>query len=902
MRTLSILLLTTIGSLCNQTIGENKDQFRAAPYSILRPIQQTEGKFNIVEEATMATNSAFEGKGELRMLHVLSILLLTKTQGRSSIGTIAFYGMLSKTIATNPNGYSFGDQPAESNKRNQDMIVVFDSAARYSKNKTVRVRAISLNGVKGCGGTSKSYAKPEAQNVQVLHIPLTTKINVYQCRVTYTIFTQYCDSNVFLSSIYPKEIYVKDHMFAFSSNDCERFFKTKEAIIILFEKTIVLKDATYNTANKEMTLYGRTYSKKRGDGGCVGIGFTLGDRSFDSTVLSAQITFSVQQRKALFDSTSSMIRVEPNLIEFPMNPEGASCDRDKGCFVYSIDKIPKSMCQRVQQVFRGTGTFFRPKNIDKNDRLAREIVQLKSQDKSQAVTLVIESMDRICGHQVLRTSIRGIYINKIISDYDVVSHDLMMMNGSYEMSQLEGVHLDLLTSLNTGVVASALKNTEKFDEIAKEICEQKRDTLINSIRDILISESAQLLNLKRGLVFRRIGGVSYLYAGPAILAKIRTTEQCFTDIPVEFVRDGELIKMFATSNGRILIENSTQVDCDQEVPIHFVPTLDNDVDLEIETQNSVLGLVDNRPTTTLGSWYCQAPRKFYPCVSPETLNPGSSKSLQFNGITGDILAGSLFGDKGRQQLFRIQTSSHRNKIVNEKLGSLIGDANTDIGIVLVSTITKEGGELLREKIYPTFYWLLGDWLHSFERFVIITIAISMMINIICLTVRTKNLFIRFGFSAKLLIGIVEQFYTLILPLASKGNEGMEKISTLEARMGIFENNLEGFNNVVMQNKFRDMDFGIEENRREITKLGLKLMTIENNIGEFTFARYKELRWRVDALVLGQLNSPRLVGEGNDNQQEGSPFKHLFNLGTGIGEQQYEQLNQGFFHIGKGDDK
>merc|ERR1711936_884243 len=119
-----------------------------------------------------------------------------------------------------------------------------------------------------------------------------------------------------------------------------------------------------------------------------------------------------------------------------------------------------------------------------------------------------------------------------------------------------------------------------------------------------------------------------------------------------------------------------------------------------------------------------------------------------------------------------------------------GDANTDIGIVLVSTITKEGGELLREKIYSTFYWLLGDWLHSFERFVIITIAISMKINIICLTVRTKNLFIRFGFSAKLLIGIVEQFYTLILPLASKGNEGMEKISALEARMGIVENNLE----------------------------------------------------------------------------------------------------------------
>ena len=121
-------------------------------------------------------------------------------------------------------------------------------------------------------------------------------------------------------------------MFVFSNKDCERFYETSETAIVLFEKTVILKGATYNTTNKDIILYGQSCSKKHGDGGCTGISFDLGSRSYDNTVLSAHIAFSVQKRKALFDSTSSMIRVEPDLIEFPLSQDGASCDRDKGCF------------------------------------------------------------------------------------------------------------------------------------------------------------------------------------------------------------------------------------------------------------------------------------------------------------------------------------------------------------------------------------------------------------------------------------------------------------------------------------------------------------------------------------------------------------------------------------------
>ena len=889
MEAVRFLMIFYLGCICNGLDGDIEDKFSAAPYSILKPIQQTEGKFRMIEQATEATNRA-EGRDGLKALHVASILIVSRMNGASGLRMVVIYGFLSQILATNLESHNIDKKPATKLIHNQNTIVVFDSAAKFSKNNTVKIRAISLKGVLGCDGTAQSYEKPKIGKVQVLHVPLTTGITVYQCRVTYTVYTQYCSSNIFISSIYPKEIYVRDHMFVFSNKDCERFYETSETAIVLFEKTVILKGATYNTINKDIILYGQSYSKKHGDGGCTGISFDLGSRSYDNTVLSAHIAFSVQKRKALFDSTSSMIRVEPDLIEFPLSQDGASCDRDKGCFCYHVDKIPKSRCQRVQQIFKGVGTFFRPKHTS-NDRLAREIVQIRSQDESQTITIVIEGLDRMCGHQVLRTSITGLYINKIITDHDIIGHSLMT-NGSYQMSPFEGIHLDLLTSINTGVVTSALKNTEKFDAISREICEQRRYTLINSIRDILISESSQLLNLKRGLVFKRVGGISYLYAGPAKLVKIRTTKDCYTDIPIEFEHDGTIIKMFATSNGRILIENSTRVDCDQEVPIHFIPTLDDDIDLETERQNSVLGLVDNKPPPTMGSWYCQSSRKFYSCASPESLNPSAPQSLKFNGVTGDIVSGSIFGDKGREQLFKIQTSSHRNKLISEKLGGMIGNSDADIGVVLVTAITQEGGELLRQKIYPTFYWLFGDWLHSFERFVIITIAVSMMINILCLTIRIKNLFVRFGFSARLLIGICEQVYTLILPLATKGNEGEERVSSIEFKVANIESNIEDFNNAIMKTRCRDMDFGIEENRRELTKIGLRMMNLESNIGEFSFQRFKELRWRVDALALGQLSSPRLLGDGSSNRQENVPFQHLFNIDKNLEEQTYEQLTEG----------
>merc|ERR1712055_665540 len=150
--------------------------------------------------------------------------------------------------------------------------------------------------------------------------------------------------------------------------------------------------------------------------------------------------------------------------------------------------------------------------------------------------------------------------------------------------------------------------------------------------------------------------------------------------------------------------------------------------------------------------------------------------------------------------------------------------------------------------------------------------------------------IRYGISVKLLIGLVEQVYIAILPLANKRNDLEEQIETLKNKIEFIEARVGSLTEESHTNRLRELDFGIEGNRREIMSLGMRVLTLENNMGEFTWHRYKELRFKLDALIIGQLNPPRLLGD--DNDQMSKPFGRMFSLGEGNVEEDYEEFNPG----------
>merc|ERR1712215_59335 len=126
---------------------------------------------------------------------------------------------------------------------------------------------------------------------------------------------------------------------------------------------------------------------------------------------------------------------------------------------------------------------------------------------------------------------------------------------------------------------------------------------------------------------------------------------------------------------------------------------------------------------------------------------------------------------------------------------------------------------------------------------------------ISLVLRLKNLLLRYGCTAKLLVGLVEQLYVAILPLANKNNDLEEQITILGGRIGAIEDQIGEFRYLNLMNRLRDLDIGLEGDHREIVNLGMRVTVIEDNLGEFTFTRYKELRFKLDALIIGQLDTP-----------------------------------------------
>ena len=100
MEALRFLIIFSLGCICNGLDGDIEDKFSAAPYSILKPIQQTEGKFRMIEQATEATNKA-EGRDGLRALHVATIEIVSRINGASGLRMVVIYGFLSQILASN---------------------------------------------------------------------------------------------------------------------------------------------------------------------------------------------------------------------------------------------------------------------------------------------------------------------------------------------------------------------------------------------------------------------------------------------------------------------------------------------------------------------------------------------------------------------------------------------------------------------------------------------------------------------------------------------------------------------------------------------------------------------------------------------------------------------------------
>ena len=724
-------------------------------------------------------------------------------------------------------------------------LVIFDSAALHHPNSTVLVKAISLAGVKDCSDVKNSYSDPVDISVQILTIPNSALVTTYQCVFQYTAFTQTCDSNLFRSDIYPRETIALNQQKIFTTEQCKEFYTKKSVTFTLFGRLVTILNAGRSRQSKEVLLFGQTFSKRPHDGGCIGKYLTIAGEEHKNAIVSAQITYSVTIHKARYSVPDNLLSVEDKII-FPVGSSDTVCDTEFGCFTIERKDLPNSRCERSNSIFLGSGKIFYPQTESGEPSAGYQpILTVQShKDNTQGVSLMVTGKSRICGHTVLTSTIDNLYINVMVAPQDEITHRLSG-NGTDSGSQIEKLHMDLLSSFTSIHIQGSLDTTSKFDAISKQLCETQRQNLKNVIRDILTAESSQLLNLRTGLVFRRVASISYIYSGPAMRVKLRTTKYCYSEIPVEFMgADNVIIEAWATSKGRILVQNSTRVDCSAETPMHFLPALDEDTDPSLEVNNTLMSLSHNPQIgSELGRWICQAMDRFYECAAPEILSPTHNQA-NFNGIKPRFMRQSLFGQEGRQELFSSQMRDFDANVLMDSLGQVVQGKQlmSNANNILVH-LDQNGQNMLRQIVYPDLYFLFGKYLHWCERIAILSIAISMVINLVSLIFRLKNMLTNYSCSCRLFYAIFQQFYVALLPLAQNQEESM-KLS--------------------------------EANQRVIVELREQLARLQH---------------KTDSLVLAQLSPPKISQYGN----ESVPFStiNLRHLGTSpsapMARKNYEQF-------------
>ena len=147
---------------------------------------------------------------------------------------------------------------------------------------------------------------------------------------------------------------------------------------------------------------------------------------------------------------------------------------------------------------------------------------------------------------------------------------------------------------------------------------------------MLISSLHMLLNYFEGLLFLRRASTITIYAGNPLPAQLRMTTSCYDEIPVLIKVDGKDTPMFATSKGRILVDNATQVPC-SPAPMHYIMSEPDELlKLNRTVKNTFIALAFgelHNQLTRGGGGFANPQKHLFPAQAPSDFPPSSRKMI-----------------------------------------------------------------------------------------------------------------------------------------------------------------------------------------------------------------------------------------------------------------------------------
>ena len=571
-----------------------------------------------------------------------------------------------------------------------------------------------------------------------------------------------------------------------SAEECRRMFITRTYDLELYDKLIRIKGVTHSPTTHVSLLVGTRAS----DGGCEGGRINLGTTTRDKVVVRLTIVHSVKERLGKYSLGSNTIVVGDLVSLNAGETLENSCDQSYGCFYPAKpDNLPTNECESTLEFIRGAAQVFHPNASPESGHQGYlDIVQISSEtDVTQGTTLTLGENAILCQTIVRRTNIPRLFVNlyETGEHSQLITHRFMNSSGK---GQNQHQLVDVLAASSNIYLRGTLSISEQFDRVSLRLCELRRAALLAILRDLLTSGPAPLLDYKEGILFRRVGSVVYIFMGVPVSARLRPTEECFNEIPVILETDEGEHEAFLTSKGRIIVSNGTRIICGDRSAMHFVRDEMTEISRLNNTWNRFPDLAfssefdDNHHK---GSWLCQYPGKFVACEPPSSLSPllvGGS-DLHFLGIKGRFLQQSIFGDEGREKLYRSQTEGFNQQVIWTTITHGTESTMSDsAGDILVGNLSEAARRHIRLIVLPTMYFIFGDLLTYIHQFILIMFLLNFLYRLGVMIGRVFMVYRKCGFSRYMILAMFEGIHNAVIPWRSASIRSKRNMDELQDKI------------------------------------------------------------------------------------------------------------------------
>jgi hypothetical protein len=562
-----------------------------------------------------------------------------------------------------------------------------------------KVKTVSIMELEECTNVQKIYHDPIQRKVQVLKKLDLVNINLLHCKVTLDYSTSYCGFDGGYTYSYGERALKHNVVQQLDGDLCHDLHQKEEIEVEIEGKSIKLQlegGLTHGTFILEAK------GSRTPDAGCEGVDITIDRVKYPSSVMTIQVNVFISKEAGKYDPDSELLIIPDKIILRPlqMNQTRKSKlafenDVNRGTFLVSVDDLPRTGCELVENVFHGNASIFEPRKNAGTGQEEPTILIVRDDETHREISLSLREPQTICKRAMMATNQPNLFV-RLLEVHEEPLSDEIRAARIEDMSEVE----ILATHITSSSVHDLLSLDNSMSQVSLALCNAKRAQQLQAMAS-MDDGSIHFGEASIGILAKRTGAVVRLYQGTPIQASLRAdmNNSCYNDIPIRIKsHTGETLDLFADPLSLVILQTSPPVIC-SATPAMF----------QIKESKG------NRQNT----WYCITEKGPHSCQPPLTLAPHSIV-WKNTGMGLNWLSLSIYDLKTIKKIHHFQISTDIREATHAKETiSLIEGTESH---TFLTGITRWGDET-RKKVLKTLHpWTFSLISSLKQAFVIIGVT------------------------------------------------------------------------------------------------------------------------------------------------------------------------------------